>query len=178
MAPIELPGTVTADGRDFGVIRALYESSGEGRQPIGYIGTITTLPGADAMTHGIDTHFLSSGGRLKWDSQPMYSDVASGQGYGAFTDFSYTPHRGLLHRLSFDYIDDQLDISDLGFIRQTDVISGQYGIVRSTSQGLDYFRYVRNSVFVTAQANTRGFLTRAGIFSSSADVPESLADPF
>ncbi len=174
---VELPGTdtatgapvkVTGDGRDFGVVRALYETSGAGRRSIGYIGTIVKLPGADSMTHGIDTHFLSGGAKVRWDTQLMYSDVDNTDGYGVFTDVMYTQRRGLLHRLSFDFIDDRLDISDFGFIHQNDVIRAQYGIVRSTSQGLDYFRQVNNSIFLFAQSNTDGLLNRLGIFTNQS----------
>jgi hypothetical protein len=171
---VELPGydentlepvDVTEDGRNFGVIRGLYETTAGGRKSIGYMGTLVTLPGADSSSHGIDTHLLSSDGKLRWDTQFMYSNVAKTEGYGAFTDMTYTPKRGWLHRFSFDYIDDKLDISDLGFIRQNDYIAAQYGLVRSTSD-LDYFRSVRNSFFVSAQTNTEGFLTRMGIFTN------------
>lgn len=157
---------VVEEGRDFGVVRALYETTGEGRRSIGYIGTIVALPGADSMSHGIDTHLLSTNGKIKWDTQFMYSDVNGISGYGAFTDVNYTQRRGLLHRFSFDYVDDKLDVSDLGFIKQNNYISAQYGLVRSTSQGLDYFRFVRNSLFISTQANTEGFVTRVGIFTN------------
>ena len=35
---------VTADGRDFGVVRLLYEDVGEGRRSIGYLGTVVSYP--------------------------------------------------------------------------------------------------------------------------------------
>ncbi|MCZ6643076.1 MAG: DUF5916 domain-containing protein [Gammaproteobacteria bacterium] len=162
------PITVTEAGRNFGVIRALFESSGKGRRSIGYIGTIVTLPGTDAMTHGIDTHYFSTNGKLKWDTQFMYSDVDRTGGYGAFTDLSYTQRRGLIHTAGLDYIDSKLDISDLGFIRENDVITGRYGIVRSQSQGLDYFRQVRNSLFILAQTNTDGFANNIGIYTNQS----------
>jgi len=68
--------------------------------------------------------------------------------------------------LSFDYFDDRLDISDLGFLRQNDAIGFQYGFTRATGQGLNYFRHVRNALFVSMQTNTDGFLNRAGIFTN------------
>lgn len=162
------PITVTEDGRDFGVVRALYETSGKGRRSIGYIGTIVTLPGADSMTHGVDGHYFSGDGKLRFDTQLMYSDVDHTNGYGAFADLTYTQRRGLIHSASLDYIDDKLDISDLGFIRQNDVISAQYGIIRTESQGLDYFRQVRNSFFLSTQSNTDGFVNRVGIFTNQS----------
>ena len=162
------PITVTEDGRNFGVIRALFESSGKGRRSIGYMGTIVTLPGADAMTHGIDTHYFSTDGKIKWDTQLMYSDVDRTGGFGAFTDLTYTQRRGLIHSAGLDYIDRKLDISDLGFIRQNDVITARYGIIRTKSQGLDYFRQIRSSLFVLAQTNTDGFANNIGIYTNQS----------
>jgi hypothetical protein len=98
----------------------------------------------------------------------MYSDVDGVEGYGMFSDMTYAQRRGLIHSASLDYIDDKLDISDLGFIRQNDVIVGQYGIIRTKSQGLDRFRQLRNSVYFYVQTNTDGFLTRAGVFTNQS----------
>ncbi|MCZ6887154.1 MAG: DUF5916 domain-containing protein [Gammaproteobacteria bacterium] len=157
---------VTGNGRNFGIARVLYESAGVDRKAIGFIGTIVTLPGDDSMTQGIDGHYLSSGGKWKSDTQLLHSNVDATNGYGAFTDLVYTPKTGYIHRLSFDYFDKNLDISDLGFLRQNDAIGFQYGFTRSTGQGLNYFRNVRNAFFISAQTNTDGFLNRMGIFTN------------
>ncbi|HBP13738.1 MAG TPA: hypothetical protein DD457_00950, partial [Gammaproteobacteria bacterium] len=134
---VELPGivkatgeriTVQEDGRDFGVVRALYEQSDGARRSIGYIGTMVTLPDANAMTHGIDAHMLSSDGKLEIDGQLLYSDAGEQPGYGGFVDMSIQKRRGINHSFEFDYIDQNLDISDLGFISQNDMIATQYGV--------------------------------------------------
>jgi len=66
---------VKADGRDFGVLRLLYESAGGGgRQSIGYMGTLASDPLNDAVVHGIDSHYLSGNGKVSWDNQLVVSD--------------------------------------------------------------------------------------------------------
>ena len=173
---VELPGRVTAtgdsikvvqDGRNFGVVRVLYESSAKSRRSIGYMGTLVTLPEDDSTAHAIDAHYRSEKGKVKFDTQAMTSNVAGLQGYGALMDLVYTQRRGLTHFFALDYIDDQFDVSDLGFIRQNDTWSGQYGVtLQGGGQHGDKFRYTRNALFINAQTNTDGFLTRAGIFSN------------
>ncbi len=174
---VEFRGTVTAtgedikiegDGREFGVLRALYETTGHGRKSIGYIGTLVTLPGADAMVHGIDAHSLSENGKWRYDGQYIFSDVDSIQGHGVFNDITYSSSREWLHRISVDYLDERLDVSDLGFISRNDAIVGRYGIINSRSRDLKRFRSVRNSMFFSSQWNTDGFANRMGIFSSQA----------
>ncbi|MGK0259332.1 MAG: hypothetical protein ACI96M_002772, partial [Candidatus Azotimanducaceae bacterium] len=174
---VELPGRntatgesvmVTEEGRNFAVVRALYETTtGESRKGIGYMGTLVTLPEQDSSAHSIDAHYLSKSGKIKLDSQVMSSETGGLQGYGMLTDLVYTQRRGLTHFIGLDYLDDQFNVSDLGFIRQNDIWSGQYGLTRQAGgQPGDRFRWIRNSLFINAQTNTDGFLTRAGIFSN------------
>jgi len=173
---VELPGRVTAtgksikvteEGRDFGVVRALYESSGKSRRSIGYMGTLVTLPEEDSTAHAVDAHYLSEKGTIKFDTQVMASDAAGLQGYGALADLVYTQRRGLTHFFGFDYIDDQFNVGDLGFIRQNDIWSGQYGMtLQGGGKPGDRFRYTRHAIFINAQTNTDGFLNRAGIFTN------------
>jgi hypothetical protein len=173
---VELPGRLTAtgervrvqqDGRNFGVVRALYESSGKTRRSIGYLGTLVTLPGDDSTAHAIDAHYLSGQGRIKLDAQVMASDANGEQGYGTLIDLVYAQRRGLTHFISLDYIDKKFEVGDLGFIRQNNIYAGQYGLVRTAGgKANDRFRYIRNSLFISAQSNTDGFLNRMGIFSN------------
>ena len=171
---VELPGRVTAtgertmvreDGRNFGVVRGLFETGGAGRRAIGYLGTLVDLPSGGVATHGIDVHSLSKDGRLRWDTQFMYSDKDEA-GYGMFTDVQFTQRRGLIHSFSLDYLDKRLDVSDLGFIRQNDAANIQYGVTRTTSDS-KRFRQVRNSFYFFGQANTDGFANRVGIFTNN-----------
>lgn len=161
-----MPVRVEADGRDYGVTRVLYETSGVGRRSIGYMGTVVRNPTEDAVTHGIDAHMLSPNGRWTVDSQYLYSDVDKVQGQGFYTDVRFTPRTGVTHRLDIDYIDDKLDISDFGFIRQNNVAGLRYSLFTSTSKGLPgWLRSRRTGLFALARANTDGRLTTGGLFA-------------
>ena len=150
------------------MIRGLYESSGVGRRSVGYIGTFVALPGTDSIVHGVDGHYLSPRGKFAWDGQLIASDVDSVMGYGGFNDITYTPRTGLSHRITLDYFDEDLDVDDLGFIRRNDAIVARYGVTRSTSRGLDFFRQVRNSLFFSYQSNVDGFANRVGVFNNNS----------
>ena len=158
---LEVP--ITADGRDFGVARVLYEAaSAGGRKSVGYMGTLASNPLDDALVHGIDTHWLSKNGRVAWDMQLLSSDVDGEMGYGLFTDLSWTPRRGVGHNFSLDILDDDLDISDLGFLRRNDLIGMKYRFFRSTSQGLpDRLRNRRIGIYSQIYQNTDGRLTES-----------------
>ena len=157
---------VEGPGRDFGVVRALYENSDNGRKSVGYMGTLVTLPGDDAMVHGIDAHYLGANGKLRFDGQYMYSDVDAVQGHGFSSDANYAPNRTWLHRFSLDYLDKKLDISDLGFIGRNDAIVFRYGAVRTQTRGLKSLRRLRSSLFFSNQWSTDGFANRIGVFTN------------
>ena len=158
--------TVEAPGRDFGVFRALYEQTGEGRRSIGYMGTLVTLPGDDSMVHGVDGHILTSNGKWRWDGQYFYSQVRGTEGHGIFHDISYTPNRNWFFRGALDWLDDEVDVSHLGFIRRNDIITGRLGAIRRQSRGMKHLRSLRNSLFMTTQWNNDGFANRLGIYTN------------
>ena len=117
---------VEGDGRNFGVLRGLLESTGDGRRSIGYIGTILDHPLRQALVHGVDAHLLSGGGKLKADVQLLNSDIDDAvdgeeQGYGFLSDFRYVPRRGVAHQLGFDYFDDVFEMNDVGFRGRNDM---------------------------------------------------------
>jgi len=152
-------------GRDFGVARLLYESSaGGGRRSIGYMGTLVRYENHDATVHGIDTHYLSSNGRLAIDTQLMASDVDDRSGFGALVDLRYVPNRQIQHNLSLDYLNRDLDISDLGFIRRNNAIGGVYSLNLNKTQGLKRFRAIRPSLVLSYEENWDGRAVRGGIF--------------
>ena len=153
------------DGRDFGVARLLYEkASGGGRSSIGYMGTFASNPINDAVVHGIDSHLLSGDGKLSWDSQLMVSDKQGELGYGLFSDIRLTPKLGSMHMLSIDILDNELDISDLGFLRRNDVIGASYRFMKSTSRGLPgWMRNKRIGTFSQIHSNADGYLTEAWV---------------
>ena len=163
----------TGDGRDFGVVRLLYEQTDGNRRSLGYMGTLVNLPGDrdPATVHGIDGHVQLAGGGFQWDGQYVYShappndqDVEAVSGHGFYNDFQYFQRRGLIHTAALDYVDRNLSMSALGFIGRNDAVVGRYGIIRYINA--NRFRQLRNSLFLSYQANVDGFANRIGIFSN------------
>ena len=118
-------------GRDFGVLRVLYENAGSGRRSIGWLGTITDHPNRQAVTQGLDAHLFSNDGRLSLDSQILKSSVKDERGkdthgYGFFTNISFVPRNGHKHKIEMDYIDRQLDLNDIGFLNRSDQLAVRY----------------------------------------------------
>jgi len=157
------PVRVTQQGRDFSVLRFLYESAENGRRSLGWISTRVAHPEKDAMTHGIDAHYFSKKGNFYWDGQLLYSDVDKVEGYGGFVDVTYIPKRGLFHRLTFDFLDDKLDVTDFGFVRRNDLILLRYSFSSSTSN-LQKLRGRTKSLTLDQEYNTDGLVVRSGIF--------------
>ncbi len=150
-------------GRDFGVARVLYEDvSDGGRRSIGWISTIVAHEEADAIVHGIDTHLLSANKSWLWDVQLFHSEVDGQQGVGGFTDIKYNQGRGKEHKFSFDWLDEKVDINDLGYIRRNDFINAQYqfNLTESDIKGL---RERQTRVKLTRGYNNSGDLVSGGI---------------
>ncbi len=153
---------VSAPGRDFGVARLLWErQSGTGRQAHGLITTFADTPEYGAVVTGLDSHFLTQNGKWNIDSQIINSRKDSETGYGAFADIRYTPKQGIFHRLSLDFLDDTLDVSDLGFLRRNDLRGFRYTRFHNTSRNLpDIVRSRSIGLFLSGQTNANGDLIR------------------
>ena len=173
---IRLPGTlntgpdtgnpvrVEGDGRNFGVARLLYETTGAGRQSIGYLGTMVQYEDYDALVHGVDAHWLSPNGLWQIDTQLMHSDVDEETGNGGLVDVKYKPKQGVEHVLTLDYLEDTLNVRDLGFIRRNDSQNVIYRYNYTTGRGLKRLRAKSRSVVLSNEWNTDGRHVRAGYF--------------
>lgn len=148
-------------GRDFGIARFLYEdASSGGRKSLGWISTLVAHDDLHAVVHGIDAHYLSPDKRWVWDVQLMHSDVDDVTGNGGFLDATFTPKRGTTHTVRFDYLDEKLDINDLGFLRRNDAINinYNYSVSDPTIVGL---KSRNTSITVRQQYNTDQRLTNS-----------------
>ena len=153
-------------GRDFAVARFLYESKRSGAyKGIGIISTRVSHPDRDAIVHGLDFHYLTSKGTWNVDGQLLYSDVTGeGKGKGGFMDITYTPHRGSKHTLTIEYLDNKLNINDLGFqIRNNSRVLHYQGSIVETD--FSWVRDVEIKPFVFLEVNGDGHRTKSGIGS-------------
>lgn len=155
-------------GRDFGVLRGLLESVGDGRRSLGYIGTILDHPLRQAVVHGLDAHYLRGDGKVKLDVQLLQSDIddaADGRetGYGFLSDVIWTPRRGVRHRFRADYTDETLNINDLGYLDRNNLGGMSYGF-DYTRAGMRRFRQWRSGFMAGYWVNDEGHEVRRGIF--------------
>ena len=153
------------DGRNFGVARLLYEHTGKNRYSVGYLGTHVGGPIYDATVHGVDAHFLSSGGKWSADLQLVRSDVDDVTGEGGLLDIAYTPNSNFRHSLIFDYFDENVDFNDLGFLRRNDYGSVQYVFGYANAKGGDLVKSTRGAVTLLQQYNvSEGQVVDSGVF--------------
>lgn len=154
----------TQAGRDFGVMRLLYEDSeGAAYRGLGWISTLVAHDDGDAIVHGSDFHYLSTSGRWKFDGQLVMSDRdGDGTGYGGSANVTYTPRQGLRHFLELSSLDDTIDVNDLGFLVRNDVDDIRYRVewIRS---GLEHFRTLRIAPFLRYEVNGDGYRTSNAI---------------
>ena len=156
--------TLNAVGRDFSIARLLYEdTSSGGRRAIGWMGTNLTHPTIDATAHAVDMHYFSADNRFVIDTQIMHSNVDGKTGNGFLGDVAFRPRRGLQHGLRATYIDDTLDINELGFLTRNDQMNLDYNMfnIESDVPGL---RQQTTSLFISNQWNTDGEPVRLGLF--------------
>ena len=153
-----------SEGRDFTVGRLLYEdTSSGGRRSIGWMGTSVSHANTDAVVNGIDLHYFSANSQWLLDAQLVHSDVNGITGAGGFGDIRYQPERGRQHSLAFAYLDDSLDINDLGFISRNDYVQADYSFSLDRSD-IPELRSLNSSIQVTNQWNTDGQPTRLALF--------------
>ena len=155
--------TLNAVGRDFSIARLLYEdTSSGGRRAIGWMGTNLSHPTIDATAHAVDMHYFSADNRFVIDTQIMHSNVDGKTGNGFLGDVAFRPRRGLQHGLRATYIDDTLDINELGFLTRNDQMNLDYNMfnIESDVPGL---RQRTTSLFISNQWNTDGEPVRLGL---------------
>ncbi|MBT4494662.1 MAG: hypothetical protein HOC70_15570 [Gammaproteobacteria bacterium] len=159
--PIHLEGNPT----DYGVARILYEDApGGAYKALGLMTTATLNEQRDAMTHGLDAHYLTAGGKLKVDGQLYLSDIEGEEsGTGGFVDFHYNFRQGVEQRLGIEWADRHVDINDLGFQSRNDYWQIRTAHTR-TSSNLSWARNNQFDVRGFIQKNGDGYFTRGGIF--------------
>lgn len=161
------------EGREFGVIRVLYEDSrGAAYRGLGFISTMVRHPDSEAIVHGVDFHRLSTNGSWDINGHLLYSDLSEeGSGHGAFVDIDYVPRQGILHSLQLTYYDDKLDINDLGYLSRVDTRSGRYNF-NWIKSGLTRIRNLETGFLLNYAENGEGYRTSNSVFGY-ADITQN-----
>ena len=155
---------VEADGRDFAVGRLLYEDTSRGgRRGIGWIGTRLSHPDRSATVNGIDFQYFSADTRWVGDGQILHSDVDGTTGQGMIFDVDFRPRQGTQHSFTGTFMDDQIDLNDVGFLQRNDHYMLDYRYSRTVS-GLERARNRTRSMNVVNQWNGDGRPVRLGLF--------------
>ena len=157
--PFHLPSETS----DYGIGRVLLEDTpGGSYKAIGILSTVTLNDRRDAKTHGLDAHYLSEDGKWKLDSQFFMSDIDDLKtGFGGFVDLEYTFRQGVVQRVGIEYLDDHVDLNDLGFLSRKDNFRIRTAHVRQNSN----VSWARDNEF-----DIRGFVqrNRDGLFTGGA----------
>jgi len=163
-------------GDSYGVARALYEDAlGGAYRAVGFLSTAVVNPDRNAFTHGIDGHYLSSRGKLKFDGQMFTSDIDEiGRGYGGFLDMEYAIRQGVYQRVGIEYLDDTVDLNDLGFLERNDSLRLRSSHTRTTSN-LSWAHENQFDARGFAQRNSDDLFTGGGLFLSDRLVLNDLS---
>jgi len=141
------------DGRNFGIVRLNYEKTAENRYAIGYLGTIADGPLYQAKVHGLDLHYGTGDGKWAADLQLIHSDVDGVTGRGALLNIDYSLNSRFQHLFKFDYLDEDIDINDLGFLQRNDVKSMQYVFRYVMPKVGDFIERTRGAVSLERRYN-------------------------
>lgn len=159
------PFHLEGESSDYGVARVLYEDApGGAYRSFGVLSTAVINDQRQAMTHGVDGHYLSEDGKWKVDGQMYMSDIQDEEtGYAGFVDLEYTPRQGLSQRFGIQYEDEHVDINDLGFQERND----RFRIRSSHTRRSSDISWARDNEFDVRgfiQRNKDGLFTGAGVF--------------
>lgn len=123
---------VTAEGSDFLVTRLLHEQSNGHYRSFGFLSTLVDHPDKQVKVNAVDGRYRSGDGVWDWATQAIRSDDLD-IGYGLTADLTYRPEKGIRHEFEFDWLDEELDLYDLGFLRRNDLKGIQYKYNRHES---------------------------------------------
>ena len=159
------------EGRDFAVARFLYEDIDVGRRSLGYLGTAVSGPQYDAYVHSIDAHYTAPSGRVIADGELIMSDVDGEEGYGAIFDFLYAQRGNLRHKVELEYMDEEIDFNDLGFLGRNNYANARYIFLYNRQRLTESISNYRTTLVAEQQYNIdRGQVTNSGLYWRSSFV--------
>jgi len=176
------------EGNDYGVARVLWEDNSNGEyRALGILSTSVVkdvtgrryadLPG-NAYTNGIDWHYYTRNSRMQIDGQAFTSDIdGRGVGYGGFMDLDFSIRQGVTQSFGFEYMDDDIDLNDLGFLAR----NGHYEFHtshRRSNSNIDWGRTNRFGISGFASRNLDHQLISSGLSITESLTMDSLHQIF
>ncbi len=111
----------TLKGRNFAVIRGMFEPEVNGYRAMGFISTFVDHPSMEARVSAFDYRQSSEKGNLNFDWMLVHSDVSGQQnGNGGSLSVEYAPSEDTEHQFLGTWIDKNLDLNDMGFLWRND----------------------------------------------------------
>ncbi len=160
---------IVGPGREFASARMIYESIGENRKSFGYLGTLVQGPIYDAEVHSLDGHFVNAEGRLMMDGQFIYGGREGQEGYGALIDMTYAKSPSLSHVVEIDYMDEDIDFNDLGFLARNNYARLRYVMSFSKLDMGPSLSNYRTTLIAEQQYNLDdGLVTDSGLYWRSS----------
>lgn len=147
------PVNIDDSGRDFAVARFLYEDIGATRRSVGYLGTMVSGPLYDAFAHSIDAHYTSASGRMRADGQLIMSERDGVEGYGGLFDMMYAVSGNLRHKFELDFMDENVDLNDLGFLSRNNYAKARYVLLYNQQNFTDSIKNFRTTLVAEQQYN-------------------------
>src|SRR5690606_39392179 len=89
-------------------------------------GTDRSNPDREDTVTAVDLHYFSADNRWVAEGQMMFSDVQGDTGQGGFFDVDYRPERGVQHTFTGTYLDDTLELNDIGYVQRNDHVQLDY----------------------------------------------------
>ncbi|MES3008895.1 MAG: DUF5916 domain-containing protein [Pseudomonadota bacterium] len=155
-----------AEGRDFAIGRLLYEDTASGgRRALGWFGSNLSHPDREATVNGVDMHYFSADTRWVFDGQLVHSNVQDVSGSGMYFDLDFRPNRRLQHSVTGTYMDDKVQLNDIGFVQRNDHMQLDY-MLNITESDLPGLRSRNRSMNIVNQWNTDGRPVRLGMHFS------------
>lgn len=123
------PFSLTVPGRDFGVVRLVYEDTLPDTLKLGMLTTARwDQTAGDAYSYTFDGHYADQSGNRGISAQLFISDVNSkDMGYGASVNYFMKTGPRIEHSFSWKTIDENLDLNALGYNSRNDQTQVSYG---------------------------------------------------
>ena len=117
-------GRADVKGRDFAVLRALYEDTDNGYKSLGVFSSHVLHENGDAHVQAVDAQYRTPTGEWKWRIQALRTETEtvaeSDIGEGIWGDVNWIPRQGVEHDLRLLWYSENMQVNDLGYLGRND----------------------------------------------------------
>ncbi len=116
------PLAITVPGRDFSVMRLVYEGTPGGSLRLGALSTARwDQTGGNAYSHTFDSRYVASDGNFGAEAQVFVSNVThQATGFGGFAEGYWRSHSTTQHNIRVQFTDENLNLNAMGYNSRND----------------------------------------------------------